>query len=711
MNRLIILLFLFFGMIGTANAQQKQLTLEELLPGGVNYAQCTPKTEREYKWMGDELLSFDDNNIYDSKNKVLLTKGELRAMANNDKINLMAISFVEMGGKYYAHIVVPGEKLLCIDLNTKSIEEEIKIKKDWENLDFNPFNRTLAFTKSKSLYIVNANSQPFTDDETEEADIIYGQAVHRNEFGINKGMFWSPEGTFLAFYRMDESMVGDYPLVDISAREAKLNNIKYPMAGMASHEVRVGLYHIQSGQTIFLKTGAPADRYFTNIAWDPSESYLYVAELNREQNHMHFNKYHAETGIMVQTLFEEKSDRYVEPQHPMLFLNTNPVQFIWQSQRDGFNHLYLYDTEGKLIRQLTSGNYDVTQVVGLDKDDKHIYYISNEENPIEFQLYKTELKTGKKTRLSQEPGVHNAQLSASGKYIIDKYSNQTTPLVINLITTKNGKIERLQSAPDPYEGIYTLPEISLGTIKAADGKTDLYYRLVKPTNFDPGKKYPTVVYVYGGPHNQSVRNSWMGAVRGWDIYMAQQGYVIFTLDNRGTDNRGFEFESIIHRQLGKHEVADQMKGVEFLHSLPYVDKDRMGVHGWSYGGFLTASLLLRHPDVFKVGVAGGPVIDWKYYEVMYGERYMDTPQENPQGYDEANINKLAGNLKGRFLLIHGDNDNTVVWQNSLSFLKACIEARTYPDYFVYPGHGHNMMGPDRIHLHQKITQYFNDFLK
>jgi dipeptidyl-peptidase-4 len=659
-----------FSTINTVNyAQEKQFTLEDLIPGGDTYSRFTPKTEYDVKWLGDNLIF------------------------SNEKETLIA------------NPVYPDKKEIFV-----AKKDEIKKEKEWENIDCSADNKTVAYTINNNLYITDNEGRSFVVVEDSNKNIVYGKAVHRNEFGIEKGTFWSPDSHYLAFYRMDESLVEDYPLVDISAREAKLKNIKYPMAGMNSHEVTVGVYSLLSKKTVYLKTGTPKDHYLTNISWDPNEKYIYIAELNREQNHLQLNQYSIETGEKMRTLLEEKNDKYVEPQNPLLFLKNKPGQFIWQSRKDGYNHLYLYNTEGKLLKQLTSGGYDVTEVVGLDKEEKNIFIVSNELNPIEFQVYKIHLKSGKKTQLTVEQGVHHAQLSASGRYILDRYSNKTIPLNIDLISTDKVQIQRLQTAKNTYAG-YALPEISLGSLKAADGKSDLYYRLVKPVNFDAVKKYPTIVYVYGGPHSQMVVNSWMGAVHGWDIYMAQKGYVVFTMDNRGTSNRGFEFESVIHRRLGINETADQMQGIEFLQSLPYVDSDKIGVHGWSYGGFMTVNLMLRHPEIFKAGVAGGPVIDWKYYEVMYGERYMDHPQENPKGYEECNMNNYAGRLSGRLLLIHGDEDSTVVWQNSLLFLKACITAGTYPDYFVYPGQEHNMKGRDRIHLHEKITRYFEDYLK
>jgi len=717
MNRLLCLFFCLFFEMNTI-AQEKTFTLEDLIPGGKTYMNFVLKTDYKVQWYGDDLVFSDENEFLianpqkPDEKKPLLTKDELKTWLNKEDINLNHISFRQSGNQTLASVSFPTEeKQIFFDMKTKSVAFEISWKKEWGNTDFCAENKHTAFTEKNNLYIANSDGKilPIAEDPNEY--IVYGQAVHRNEFGIHKGTFWSPKGNFLAFYRMDETMVGDYPLADIFKREAELQNIKYPMAGMTSHQVSLGIYELSTGKIVYLKTGEPKDHYLTNISWDPNENFVYIAELNREQNHLQLNQYDIRTGEKIRTLFEENNDRYIEPENPLLFLKKSPNQFVWQSKRKGYNHLYLYDTTGKLLRQLTSGNYDITGVLGLNEEEKQIFVVANELNPIEFQAYKVDLKTAIKTQLTFTPGMHNPTLSPSGKYLLDRFSDLHTPLNIDLIAAKpKAKAIRLQTAENPYKD-YVLPEISLGSLKTADGKTDLYYHLIKPTNFDSNKKYPVVIYVYGGPHSQMIRNNWLGSARGWSLYMAQQDYVVFSVDNRGTSNRGFEFESIIHRQLGITETADQMCGVKFLQSLPYVDKERIGVHGWSYGGFMTSNLMLRHPEVFKVGVAGGPVIDWKYYEVMYGERYMDTPQENPEGYENANMNNLAGNLKGRFLLIHGDQDPTVVWQNSLTFLNACIKARTYPDYFIYPGHGHNMSGADRIHLQEKITRYFEDYLK
>lgn len=713
MKKLTGLFILILFMMNTVTAQEKHLTLEDLIPGGKTYSNFTPKTEYNVKWKGDDLIIQNQDSMWianprdPEKKEILFTKEDLQKLIENDKVNLNQVSFTKINREYYGRISA-ASKIHYFDISKKELLTSFQTESNYKNISFCPDNMTLAFTIDNNLYIKSSQSGAIAVTEEKNPNILNGHVVHRNEFGIKKGIFWSPQGNYLAFYRMDESMVTDYPLVDISARPAKLKNIKYPMAGMDSHEVTLGIYTLQSGKTIYLKTEGPKDHYLTNISWDPSEKYIYIAELSRDQKVMQLNKYSVETGERVQTLFEEKSKKYVEPQNPLLFLKNNPEQFIWQSQKDGYNHLYLYNTSGELIRQLSSGSWAVKDIIGLNNE--FVYFTSNELIPIEYQAYKINLNNGEKIQLTTESGVHYPALSASGKYMIDTYANQTTPRNIDLIDISQGKRNRLQTANNPYED-YQLPEISLGSIKAADKKTDIYYRLIKPTNFDPKKKYPVIVYVYGGPHSQMVLNNWLGSVRGWEIYMAQKGYILFSLDNRGTSNRGFAFESVTHRQLGIEETADQMEGIKFLESLSYVDKNKIGVHGWSYGGFMTTNMILRHPDKIKVGVAGGPVIDWKYYEVMYGERYMESPQNNPEGYDKTNMNKLAGKLEGRFLLIHGDEDPVVVWQHSLSFLDACISAETFPDYFVYPGQEHNMVGRDRVHLHGKITRYFDDHLK
>ena len=606
------------------------------------------------------------------------------------------------------------------DYKKNKVVADYALKNNWANYDFCPATNNLAFTEGNNVHILSPDGRNTIVTRETQDGIVCGQAVHQREFGITKGMFWSPKGSALAFYRMDERMVTAYPLVNIDTRCATPVPHKYPMAGMKSHEVTVGVYQVATGQTVWLETGLPKEKYLTNIAWSPDEKSIYIAELNREQNEMHLVRYSALTGKKEADLFTETDRCYVEPQHPVLFLPNDPDKFIWQSEADGYNHLYLYDTTGKELRKLTGGEWVVTKVLGFSKDGNKVIFEGTAPHPVspnmqgtgmQRYIWETDLRTGDIMNcLSWKVGVHRWLLSPSGEYAIDYVSSPSTPRDIDLVRIKDAKvISTLLSAPDPFKS-YRMPRIKVGHILAADGKTRLNYRLTLPPDLDETKKYPTIVYVYGGPKVQLVTGDWQNGARGWDLYMAQRGYVMFTVDSRGSANRGHAFESVIHRNLGINEMADQVKGVEFLKSLSYVDADRIGVHGWSYGGFMTTNLMLTYPEIFKVGVAGGPVIDWSNYEIMYGERYMDRPQDNPEGYKNANLKLKAGNLKGHLLMIHGDIDPVVVWQHSLGFLKACVEADTYPDYFVYPRHEHNVTGKDRPHLHEKITRYFDDYL-
>lgn len=706
-------------------AQEKELTLQDLIPGGNTYHRFALQSLRQLQWYGDEYVYAKGDSMWiavpGKEERIAFTLVQLNeALAAAGKQTVSTLpSFTLPEADKPVFVFISRQQRLHYDFKDNRITAAYELDRKWTNYQYCPANGYLAFTEGNNVKILSAdkNLRPVTE-ETEEG-IVCGQAVHQREFGINKGLFWSPQGNALAFYRMDERMVTTYPIVDISARIAELVLHKYPMAGMKSHEVTLGVYHLATGKTVYLKTGLPKEKYLTNISWSPDEKSIYIAELNREQNEMHMVSYSALTGEKEAELFTESNERYVEPSEPLLFLPKDQEKFIWQSDRDGFNHIYLYDTSGKLLKQLTSGEWVVKEVHGFDAKGENLFITATAPHPLSshsvgspMQVYtwKVNLKNGKRSCLSLRLGVHTTSISPTGAYMIDRYSAPDVPQDISIVRTKDVKeMTRLVSAKDPYKN-YRMPTIESGNIKAADGETDLFYRLIKPADMEEGKRYPTIIYVYGGPHSQLVTGNWMYGVRGWDLYMAQRGYVVFTIDNRGTSNRGRAFEDIIHRNLGVHEMADQMKGVEFLQSLPYVDKERIGVHGWSYGGFMTTNLMVTHPDVFKAGVAGGPVIDWKYYEIMYGERYMDRPQDNPEGYQQADLKQKAGNLKGRLLLIHGDVDPVVVWQHSLSFLKACVNANTYPDYFVYPGHEHNVMGKDRVHLYEKITRYFDDNL-
>lgn len=568
----------------------------------------------------------------------------------------------------------------------------------------------IAYIDNYNLFVssgTNAAKQVTSDGHK---DLVYAQSVHRDEFGISKGTFWSNSGKQLAFYRMDQSMVTDYPIIDWSAYPAVNENIKYPMAGGKSHQVTVGIYDAVNNNTTWIKTGEPVEQYLTNLAWSPDDKFIYIAVLNRGQDHQKLNQYDALTGAFVKTLFEEKDDKYTEPLVPMLFVKNNPGQFIWQSNRDGWNHLYLYDVNGQLVKQLTKGNWEVIDVKGFDANGENLFYVSTEESPITKNGYQLNLKTGKAKRLTIVSGVHTTQVSTDGSTIIDNYNSNGNPRTIQLIETKTASSKLLLQSANPIAD-YAMGKLSIFTIKNNNGD-DLYCRMFQPINFDSTKKYPVIVYWYGGPHAQMILNGWNGGAGDyWFQYMAERGYVVFTIDTRGSDNRGKAFEQTIFRKAGEVQMEDMMSGIQYLTALPYVDKANMGLFGWSYGGFMTTDFVLNHPGIFKAAVAGGPVMDWTYYEIMYGERYMDTPAENPEGYQASNLIKQAGKLKDKLLLIHGMQDPVVVQQHSVNFVKACVDAGVQVDYMVYPGHEHNVIGKNRAHLYQKVTDYFMQYLK
>ncbi|WP_036909512.1 S9 family peptidase [Prevotella sp. FD3004] len=700
----------------TMSAQNRLFSLEDLNFGGNNYYRMQPR-DMFLTWWGERLVQTDVEECYliDTKTgekHLLFTLDDINTWAESDSVryvrHLMNATFPYPSQP----IVAVGNRkaFILVDFEAKKIVWQDSISGQEAN-DWNAQSRATAYVENNQLFIADAQGKKHQLSTDGSREIVYGQSVHRNEFGINKGTFWSPDGMRLAFYRMDQSMVTDYPQVDIFPREATHEPDKYPMAGMASHKVTIGVYDLQSQQTVYLQAGDPTDRYFTNIAWSPDSKTVYILELNRGQNDCRLVSYNAITGERIAELYRETSDKYVEPQNPIQFLPWDDTKFILQSEKDGYNHLYLFDVKGKELKQLTKGPWVVMEVVGFNRKSQSIIIRSNELSPLQSNLYAVNVKTGKRTLLDRGIGVtRSVSLSASGQQAVEKFSAPDIPRIIDIVNTSNGKHCELLNAEDPWQN-YQQPIFENGSIKAADGLTDLYFRMVKPADFDASKKYPTVVYVYGGPHAHNVDASWHWMSRSWETYMAQKGYILFILDNRGSENRGRDFEQATFHQLGQIEMQDQMKGVDYLRTLPYVDMDRLGVHGWSFGGFMTISLMTNYPDVFKVGVAGGPVIDWKWYEVMYGERYMGTPENNPEGYAKTSLLAKAKNLKGKLQIITGYNDNTVVPQHCLSFLDACIKAGTQPDFFAYPGEEHNMRGHASVHLHERITQYFEDYLK
>ncbi|WMX12999.1 MULTISPECIES: DPP IV N-terminal domain-containing protein [unclassified Aureispira] len=710
----LIVLIILLGVSLGITAQDKELTLEDAVLG--QWRQFYPTRVANLTWRkGQDVVTFHSK---DSKQIMMQKVGaktaqelfDLKALNKAFGEELSRMPFIQWESEQEFSFVYGGQRF-WMALEGDNISRKLVVRMPKEaNIDYHKKSQNIAYTKAHNLYVQDKNGGELEVTAFEDPNIVSGQAIARYEFGIGKGTFWSPDGSHLAFYQKDETDVADYPLLDITTTPGALKTIKYPMAGQKSEYARVGIFNVATKKTIYLKVDGPKDQYLTNLGWGPENKYVYVAVVNREQNHVWLNQYDVKTGNLVKTLFEEKHDKYVEPEHPVWFIPGNNKEFLWWSERDGFMHLHRYNTEGKYLGQVTKGKWVTLKVLGLDDTKKMILVQGTDESGLNTTVYCAPLEGGKPSkRLVKEDGVHSFSLSSSGKYLIDDYSDIKTPHVTRIVTLKGKVKNTLHTAENPYKD-YQISSPELVSLKAKDG-TPLQARLIKPANFDPSKKYPVIVYVYGGPHAQMVTNSWLGNARLWMYYAANKGYLVFTLDNRGSANRGLEFENVIHRQLSKHEMEDQLVGVDYLKSLAYADTDRMAVHGWSYGGFMTTSLMLKHPDVFKVGVAGGPVTDWNYYEVMYGERYMDMPKENPEGYKETQLKNHVQNLKGDLLLIHGTVDDVVVMQHNLSLVKAFVDNGILMDFFPYPMHPHNVRGKDRVHLMNKVLTYIDDKLK
>lgn len=695
-------LFTFFILLNLISfGQLKELTLEDAVLQ--QYRSYAPKSLSFFQWLPEtDCYAYLDNyqvlmkaSVKDETAKKWLTIQELNEKLGSELYWFSGLQWknanefwVNNGQKFYSFNTVEGKGRLIHDIG------------DGANPKFHSSTENLAYTVDNNVYIHAGDGRKIVVTDNADKNIVSGSAIARSEFGITEGLFWSNDGGKLAFYQKDESQVHDYPLLNITKTPGEVRMIKYPMAGQRSERARVGIYDLSSKETAFIAPLYGEENYLTNLSWTPDGKYVLIAEVNRDQNHMWLHLFSASNGKLVRTLFEETNDKWIEPEHPAYFPEEMSTNFIWISERDGFNNLYCYDLNGKLIRKLTDHKFVVKEI--LETRNGRTYYAATGENPLDTKVYSVDL-IGKVELHTRASGTHSIEISSDGKYILDHFSRHDVPSADWIVSPKGKIIKKLMESPNPLAGV-RMGTAEISTLTAKDGSV-LYTRLIKPSNFDPSKKYPVMVYVYGGPHAQMITNSWLDGASLWMYWMAEQGYLVYTLDNRGSAERGFAFESQIHRRLGTVEMEDQMTGVDHLKSLPYVDGSRLAVHGWSFGGFMTTSLMLREAGTFNVGVAGGPVTDWKYYEVMYGERYMDRPDENEKGYEQASLMTHAGNLKGDLLLIHGTADDVVVMQHNLSLVKRFVELGIQMDFFPYPMHPHNVSGKDRVHLMRKVLDY------
>ena len=664
----------------------------KLAPERLTGVQWLPESDRYTVQDGTTMA------IYNSAGKV---QGEvpLAQLIGEDGKKFPRIHWISDEAFYYAR----GGVYFIFHWESGKKEVLAQLPKDGSNLDYHVESGNLAYTRGNNLFVSAKNDEQTVTNE--EDGIVSGQAIARYEFGIGKGTFWSPKGNMLAFYQKDERHVTDYPLTHYTSVPPTVEMVKYPMAGSESEYAALGVFNVKSGKTIYLdfsQFGSKDEFYATNCSWSPDGKEVIVAVVNREQDDMQLSRFSAKDGKLVDVMYHEVDERYVEPESPTHFL-PDGESFLWLTEKDGYNNiLHLAYPSGELLGQ-TSADFPITSVLKMGPKGRSVFVQATGSDATQSHVFRVDLKTYAMIQLSGTWGVHNAKVSASGKYIIDRWSNLETPGQTDLIDRRGKVLRTLHRSKNPLQAFsYGKPEVT--QIASYDGEL-LWSRIIKPSFFDDTKKYPVLVYVYNGPHAQMIDKRWMAKAPLWMYSLAEQGYIVYTVDGRGSANRGKDFEQAIFRNAGATEVLDQRHTTEWLKQQPYTDPNRFAIHGWSYGGFMTTSLMLKEPGLYKVGVAGGPVIDWSYYEVMYTERYMDTPETNPEGFRRSDLKNYVKELEGSLLMIHGAIDDVVVLQHNVDFQKTCIDQGVQVDFYMYPGHPHNVRGKDRIHLMQKVFDY------
>lgn len=702
MKNIFIYIIILFCFINASS--QNDLNLDDAVLE--RFGSLAPEKLKDIQWNNeDDFFSYlkSDTSMhicnYDHSIKEVINLSEINNSLDGEEklIKIPSIKWLSRHSFMFRH----NEKFYLFNINRRrQVTTLFNIPTHANNIKFNRQKNKFTYTVNNNLFVAIGLDKNVQISNEDNKDIIYGQVVHRYEFGIQNGVFWSNNGKKLAFYRKDESMVTDYPLLEIDSRTGHSNIIKYPMAGMNSHNVSIGVYDFNNNKLIYLNTGEPKEQYLTNIAWSPNDEYIYVAILNRDQNHLKFNQYRGSDGSFVKTLFEEKSAKYVQPLNKMEFISEN--KFLWRSERDGYDNLYLYDINGKLIKKVLNKKHVVKEFYGY-KDDI-IYFSTYTKDGLGIDLWGVSIDKKFKKKIISDGSFHSFIISPSKKYFIDQYSNLNTPSITKIINNNGNKIVDLLVSKNPLNN-FNIGQTHLFKIKSADNNSLLNARLIKPYSFNKANKYPVLIYVYNGPGVQLIRNNWLASSPLWMYYLANQGYIIFTIDGRGSENRGRDFEQVIFGELGKIEMEDQVKGYEYLIDQDFIDPSRIALHGWSYGGFMTTNLLLNYPNLFTCGVAGGPVTNWKYYEIMYTERYMDHPDNNKSGYEKTNLINKVNMLEDPLLMIHGLVDDVVLPQHSLHFVKSSVDNNIQMDYFLYPGHPHNVRGEDRLHLIRKMINF------
>lgn len=605
--------------------------------------------------------------------------------------------------------------LFTIDSDKGAIVRRTRSEVSEENVSFSPDGRHIAFTRHHDLWVLDIESNTETQlTHTGNDSILNGVLdwVYMEELftrGNVKGYWWSPDSRAIAYFQINDSPVGEFPIVDFLPAYNRADIQHYPKAGSENPLVRIGIYRFDTGSTVWTDVDTADDSYIARFGWLGDSKNLAIAKLNRNQDRLQLLLADTETGES-QTVLEESKDTWVNVTYNQHFFE-NGQRFIWNAERDGNSHLYLYKSDGTLIRQITAGPWEVTSLDAVDEKRGHVYFTATERSILGRQLYRVGENGRDLRRVSRGNGTHSAVFSPDRRYYIDTYSNSTTPPQITVHDATGKKMFGIYESEFQELTEYGLPAPDFFRITSKDG-IEFQCQMIRPTDFDESKQYPVLVYLYGGPQAQEVVDKWGGSRYLWHAMMAQRGYIVFTLDNRGSYGRGTEWEDPILKNLGETELADQMTGVAYLKSLPYVAGDRIGIWGWSYGGYMTCMAMFKTPGVFCAGAAVAPVTDWHFYDTIYTERYMKRPQDNEEGYENSSPLNFVDGLAAPFLLVHGTADDNVHLSNTVSLVDRLIDAGKDFDLMLYPRQFHGIAANEsRIHLYRRLTAFFDEHFR
>ena len=613
-------------------------------------------------------------------------------------------------------IFIGPSSLAWFDVKSQSAHTVLSGTEPIADVKLSPNGKYVSFVRDHNIVVLEYSRTDLsgliklTTGGTEEIRKGELDWVYPEELDIKTAYWWSPDSLAIAYLEMDERKVSQYPMVDFSSPSGAAEMERYPVAGGANPIVRVFVASLGGGEprARAMDAGAETDVYIPRVNWLADSKHLAIQRLNRTQTELDLLIADVSTGNSHVAL-EEKDPYWINVSDDLFFLKDGK-RFLWSSERSGYRHLYLYDLESKELAQLTRGDWEVAAVDGVDETRGLIYFTATEKSPLERHLYRVALDGSGFTRLTKEEGTHAAVLAPNASAFIDTFSNTAAPPRQDLCRADGSRIAAINENKVTELADFHLSPTEFLSVKSHDG-VQLNASIIKPPDFDPQKKYPVLVFTYGGPHAQVVRNAWGGATFLWHQLMAQKGYIIFALDNRGSAGRGHLFEEPIHFRLGAQELSDQRDGVAYLKTLPYVEGNRIGIWGWSYGGHMTLHAMFEASGEFKVGFAGGPVTDWRYYDSIYTERYMGLPQKNKVSYEESSPVKNAAHLKGKLLIAHGTGDDNVHFANTLAVMNDLIDAGKYVEVLAFPGRGHGVSDPPaRRVLMQRVTQFFLDNL-